>query len=236
MRPVTGQLEITMTKTFCAAGQIKMFVRSPGCPPILQEAATILTECYDTGHKGTLMADIRSMTGDGPRPATPAVSSPCELDLAVKDALKSAMMTHPEQFPPWLLSAETSHHNRLIVEGLQYSVSHATRRDSMVYFLPSGGTHPVPGMIRDIFSMPDPSHADTYHRYLAIHPLKTASPTEANPFLLFPDFGAEIWSKGLDDVKVVALSCVVAHAEWRDWGTCSYVIKTLYKVSRHQLN
>ncbi|KAH9928229.1 hypothetical protein B0H21DRAFT_700382, partial [Amylocystis lapponica] len=53
-----GQFEKTMMNSFCAAANIKVFLKRPDCPQILKECEFIVEECYGGNQRGTLMTDI----------------------------------------------------------------------------------------------------------------------------------------------------------------------------------
>jgi hypothetical protein len=57
----TGQLEVTMLKTFCAAAELKASLQRPDCPKILQQSIPILQDCFPDLKEGTLMHDIQAM-------------------------------------------------------------------------------------------------------------------------------------------------------------------------------
>jgi hypothetical protein len=54
-------MEITMLKAFCAAANLRNFVKGDQCPDIIRTCAPILEECCQADTRGTLMHDIRTM-------------------------------------------------------------------------------------------------------------------------------------------------------------------------------
>ncbi|KZT01428.1 uncharacterized protein LAESUDRAFT_636372, partial [Laetiporus sulphureus 93-53] len=55
-----GQLEKTMLETFCAAANMKAFMKRTHFPDVLQQCASIIETCYQDDDRGTLRTDMRT--------------------------------------------------------------------------------------------------------------------------------------------------------------------------------
>lgn len=117
--------------------------------------------------------------------------------------------------------------DRCTIQGLRFANSSATKRNSLVFFLPSEDGPLIPGVIRQIFSV---SRRKTKQEYLlAIHRYLPA--TTEDPFGEFIDFGAGIWSKALaKEVEIVPAHRTIGHAIQRGWDANHFVMKSLHRV------
>jgi hypothetical protein len=102
---------------------------------------------------------------------------------------------------------------------------------SLVFYR-SGDGSVGPAEIFDIFYVYAGSHkADkAYRRYFFIikHFKKSAVLDDCNPFILYPDFGATLWSvhKSTESI-VIPSECVLCHSIRRNWDKDTYIIKPL---------
>ncbi|TDL14213.1 hypothetical protein BD410DRAFT_696105, partial [Rickenella mellea] len=56
-----GQLEKTMLESFCAAANIRAFMKQPGCPAVLKDTSEILDRVWGGADAGTLKKDMMSL-------------------------------------------------------------------------------------------------------------------------------------------------------------------------------
>ncbi|KAL6307883.1 hypothetical protein BKA93DRAFT_715574, partial [Sparassis latifolia] len=56
-----GQFEKTMLESFCAAANVKAFLKWDDCPKFLKDCAPIVQSCFGGDQRGTLMMDIRTL-------------------------------------------------------------------------------------------------------------------------------------------------------------------------------
>jgi hypothetical protein len=212
-----------MMETYCAASNLRGFLRQPECPDALKTCGPILERCFYNDSRGTLRSETRSASETGVLPVE--IPSKMKKAVEISPEIRLALDTHlrPEG------RRGGSHivmHPRCKIQGLQYSTRHATRRDSIIYFRPSKGAECVPGVIREIFTLPD-SHDEVFlavHRYL---PWSGG----LDPFVKWPDFGANLWSKDEREVvEVIKSSQDISHANQREWGPDTYVMKNMSRV------
>lgn len=218
-----------MLESFCAASNIKVFLRRPGCPPILQECADLLAQCYGDQEWGSLQSDIRTLTGEHSPTSNLSNSAGklSDLEEELADALFATSRTLKRELPGWEFSREAKHLKCLTVGGLQYANFSATKRNSIVFFLPSPNAIMVPGVIRQIFSICGKGKME--HHHFAIH--RYLPLTVTDPFTQFEDFGASIWSKTLSQqVEIIPASRKITHAIQRPWDNSHYILKTLDRV------
>src|SRR5262245_2994772 len=213
-----------MMGTYCAASNLRGFLRQPECPDALKGCGPILEKCFHDDSRGTLRSETRSAMETGALPVE--ISSKMQKVVEISPEIRLALDAH--------LAPEGRHggshivvHARCKIQGLQYSTRHATRRDSIIYFRPCKGEECVPGVIREIFTLPD-NHDEVFlavHRYL---PWSGG----LDPFMKWPDFGPNHWWKNEKEVvEVVKSSQDISHAIQREWGPDTYVMKNMSRVS-----
>jgi hypothetical protein len=241
----TGELEITMLKSFCAAASLRALVKSDTCPDIVKSCAPILEECYGLDQRGTLMDDIRTLDSTLNEHAL-ASEVPWEynhkdfdrLETAVHDALTSFSHTH--HMDGWTAGTHAVLHKQYKIKGVQFAELHAGGkntggRNSIIFFQPEPDTPLVPGIIRKIFSMPrKQGNIETQAVFLAIHRYKSLSASDGvvDPFALYESFGAGLWSDELGPVEIIMPSQKICHGIMRRWmqGVC--VLRAIDRV-RH---
>ncbi|THH06094.1 hypothetical protein EW146_g9718 [Bondarzewia mesenterica] len=237
-----GQLEVTMLQSFGAASNIKAFLQRPSCPPALQKCAPIIEECYGDQEWGTLMTDIRTLSFN----ISGETSSSRQQDII--DWKKAQMLDHDiylvlkasenilrTELKNWILPKKCFPLDRCVIHGIRYAASYAMEHDSIVFFQPYGGHELVPGTIRKIFSVQcyQPSR-DTHVEYvlLVIHRYLPLPPGAGDPFKLYPDFGASLWSsEHVKQPDVIPCTRNIYHGIRRKWDSRTYILKPLNRVS-----
>lgn len=204
-----------MMNTFCAASELRVFLQRPGCPEALRDCAPILANCFPTLQKGTLNHDAEILGEDGETQST----RPKEIKLEddIHNVLVTLIPGHPKTVREYA---------RFEIKGRKFATSHATYRNSIVYFQPVGGTALVPGVIRKIFEAgASPSVFLAIHRYL---------PLRDDPFKKYPGFGATVsWKVTRDEVEIIPATCRIYAANQRPWGDDRIVSRPLMEVGRH---
>lgn len=235
----TGQFERTLLEAFCAAANIKAFLKRDDCPKVLKDCESIVEACYGGNQRGTLMTDIRTL-GHAMLDVTPETSlDPVDLKKATAledelyDILQAKQASLLDDVPGWTLSSHAIQHDRYIIRGAQYSTSNTTERNSVVFFdrLPRGPF--VPGIIRRIFTTTGYRNGiERQFLFLAIQRYALLDNPGEDPFVAYPDFGANLWSKVLvEGLDVVPASNRICHAIRMEWNTSSYALKPLAMVS-----
>lgn len=204
-----------MMNTFCAASELRVFLQRPGCPEVLRECAPILADCFPSSQKGTLNHDMATLEEDGE--STLARPKKVRLEDDIHNALVRLVPDHPR----------TVHeYPRFEIGGRKFAASHATYRDSIVYFQPLGGNRLVVGVVRKIFEAGDRSSV-----FLAVH---RYIPLRNDPFQKYPGFGATVSSKETQDqVEIIPATARIYSANQRPWGDGCVVSRPLIEVRRY---
>ena len=236
---LAGQMERTMLETFCAASNIKAFVRRPSCPPVLKTLAPLLETCWSGEKRGTLMEDIRSLKLEDISviKARDDINwkriQPIEDD--VRQALASISTQLRKRIPDWITPTRAFPHSHHTTRGATYSTAHASKRDSTVFFKDMQSDTFVPGIIRGIFSVEWPTKEEDQFEelfFMIIHKFLPLGGNLVDPFREYPDFGANLWLKELNGRPTVIPSWrPLCHAIFRPWDEDTVVMKPLDRVS-----
>jgi hypothetical protein len=220
----SGELEITMMGSFCAASNLRVFLQRPGCPEALDDCGPIMEKCFDSDTRGTLLSDIRALGNDiqPHRTEVPAGSHKVvELSEETRDAFESLVLSEGQKADSHVIV-----HPRCTIGGLQYT-DYTAGPDSIIFFSPRNSRERVPAIIREIFSLPF-AERDTFlviQRYLPL------VPSEAHPFVQWTDFGAGLWSMTMSkEIEVIRTSQSVCHANQRKWGPNTFVMRPMGRV------
>jgi hypothetical protein len=211
-----------MMNSFCAASNLKVFMKRPGCPDVLKDLAPAFEDCFPPGKRGTLMADIHTFGG---RTGPLAKAGKCvQLEKDIYNAFIHTVGSRSSE-----VNLSTVHvYPRWYIEGLQFATRDATQRDSIVFYKRMRSDTLIPGVIRLIFS----SSSLPGETFLAIHRyLPLSGNNTHDPFLMYVDFGASIWSNELDDeVDVVPTTQKIYHTCQREWCPNTVVMRPTNKV------
>jgi hypothetical protein len=248
-RPYSGELEITMLKSFCAAANLRALVQSGRCPNIIQTCAHLLDECYGQDQRGTLANDLRTLDNS----LNEDVSDQAKawdydrdkferLEPAIYEALVS--FVHSHSIEGWTAGTHALLHKDYMIRGLQFAELKAggkntKGRHSIIFFQPTTDTKLVPGVIRKIFSMPRNQHGvEMQVVFLAVHRYErfSTSDGEEDPFSQYDGFGAGLWSEKLCPLEIITPAQKICHATLRRWKDGVNVLRPIDRVRRPFLN
>lgn len=120
-------------------------------------------------------------------------------------------------------------HKRVIIGGRTFASHTQAVRDTEFFFKPLNGEQLVPGVITGITSLSDDG-AEVF--VLSILCRKRAPSGTPNPFLRYPDFGAELWSAELEKTMVrIPTTQPIYHSQSRLWAQDVVVTKPITPVS-----
>jgi hypothetical protein len=241
-------MEITMLKAFCAAANLRNFVKGDQCPDIIRTCAPILEECCQADTRGTLMHDIRTMKdsinnkNDQSLPREPWIYDRTRfqrLEIDIYDALISYSASR--DLHGLIHGADAFIHSYYTIRGLHYAEIRAGGknsggRNSIIYFRPTCDRPFIPALIRKIFSIPQKNGHGVEEEsvFLAVQRYKALTDVDGvqDPFLQYGAFGAQLWSTALYNVEVITPDQVVCHGNRRPWKDGVIVLKANNRVSR----
>ena len=230
-----GEIETTMLKSFCAAANFKALLQRTN-NPVFADCAAVIQRATREGQP-----EARGTT----RNYSAGVGQSCDLCASKKKlvpkCVRLALQDKHGQFcaeiPEWSLPTEAFFHRRFTVRDLAYSTGANSSRESTIFFQPSGSERIVPGIIREIFSVPARSKnggAVCTESFFAIQVFQEykQSNVGADPFSAHADFGACLWSaKMAEKLQIICTTQRVCHAAYRKWSKDVFVMKPLDKVS-----
>ncbi|KAG1853463.1 hypothetical protein DFJ58DRAFT_841643 [Suillus subalutaceus] len=214
---ITGELEKTMLETFCAAANVKAMMQNPTGPVILNEAAKNLGQCCDpfTGGEKTNIGILSTVGQD-----TNSHQDIHDLKTPVPDDLEKAWQiaeTHLHQGRPYARCNHFTLYKQLNVLGVQYCGYAWSKEDSSVFFQWTPQEF-VPGVIEYIFST---GEEDQQKYYFALRHNIPLAAEHQDPFQLYGDFGAQLWS-----------STHSQHLDIVPWGETNVVLKHLNRKEK----
>jgi hypothetical protein len=200
----------------------------------------ILNSIYGGGTRGTLMSDIRTLDSNiNPIFEDDAIEQDLDeeklkpLDPETYNALVTFSST--KDGCGWTPRKDALLHTRYRIRGLQYTRSTAGKKDSVIFFQPKAGGPLVPGVIRQIFSLPrvNPEGNKTRGILLAVQRYKSLADIDhiRDPFKRFTDFGAGLWHEKMDRLEIITTTQKICHAIWRQWEDKILVMRPLNRVS-----
>lgn len=221
-------------ESFCAASNLRTFVQSARCPDVIAECEPILESMYGQDTRGTLMnaavqdADVSNCDYNEVKLRT--------LDDETYRALVAFAANNKND--GWTPRNEVLLHAQHTITGLQYQRSTSGKKNSVIFFQPKAGEHLVPGVIREIFSIPraNPNGTQTRCVLLAVQRYKQLGDHIHDPFKKFEAFGAGLWRECTEKMEIVRPSQKVCHAVRRKWGDNILVMKPLNRVSHPVYN
>jgi len=230
-----------MTQSFCAASSLRTFVQSARCPDMVAKCEPILNSIYGQDTRGTLMNDIRTLDNNMTDIPEEDNVSKWDYDEAklkpLDEETYKALVTFAatKHADGWTYRKDALLHAQCRIRGLQYKRSTAGKRDSVIFFQPKADAPLVPGVIRQIFSLPqaNPDGIKMQGMLLAVQRYKPLVTTERirDPFTRFEDFGAGLWHNATDKVEIITPSQKICHAIRRRWDEGILVMRPLNRVS-----
>jgi hypothetical protein len=160
------------------------------------------------------------------------------LDEETYNALVAFMAT--DNVGGWTPCREALLHAHYSIQGLRYKCSTAGERDSVIFFQPKPDEPLVPGVIRQILSIPrvNPDGIKTRDVLLAVQRYKPLAEADhyPDPFKCFVDFGAGVWRGTTTEVVIINPSQKICHAICRKWDNNILVMRPLNWVSHTSKN
>ena len=198
---------------------------------------------YGQDTRGTLMNDIRVLHSSiNNTPVDDDVSN-CDYNevklRTLDDETYCALVVFAANNKDgWAPRREVILHAQHTIMGLQYQRSTSGKKNSVIFFQPKAGENLVPGVIRQIFSIPraNPNGTQTQCVLLAVQRYKQLGDHIHDPFKRFEAFGAGLWRECTEKIEIVRPSQKVCHAVRRKWGDNVLVMKPLNRVSHPVYN
>jgi hypothetical protein len=241
---IQGELEITMMESFCAASNLRSFVQGTRCPDAVAKCEPILNSMYGQDTRGTLMNDIRTLYSDiNDMPANDDISASNFNEAKLKpldEETYRALVTFAanDKNEGWTAHKEALLHVQHTIRGQQYQRSTASKKNSVIFFQPKAEEGLVPGVIRQIFSIPRtiPNGAVTHCVLFAVQRFHHLDDRIHNPFRKFENFGAGLWRDTTSQIEIITPSQKICHAIRRKWDDKTLVMKPLNRVSHTNYN
>lgn len=241
-RIALAQIGRTMLETFCAAANIKLFMQQEACPDALQRLRPLVDSVLQPDSRGTLMAQLRpgtcaeaTLTGD-------EAGEACEykdLDERYYTALVDQQSAINVDIPDWTPGTRAMLLNRRTFRSLQYSKHRDGKAGGIIFFRPHESSVLVPGVIRQILAVASSQYSQSNrlaHVLLIVQRFQPRPDSTPDPFLGFPDFGAQVWSrKTCEEYEVVPAVRKFHHAIVQAWDDYTYVVKSTATVSTASL-
>jgi hypothetical protein len=193
-------MESTLLHSFLRAGNLKRWLAKPDCPAVIKECKILFDKIYAPKVSG----DDTSEGAVGINHVnTVAKTIPEDLRLLLGPLQRQAIMP-----------ARLRHH------GIIYATSKTHTGNSLVYFYPRGNRSTlVPGSIKYIYQEQD-------RFLLAVQRQLPASDNASNPYAVYPDFPAKLYSSQLSvELEQVQVDWIYSHyARWNLSATQSVVL------------
>ncbi|KAG1895988.1 uncharacterized protein F5891DRAFT_959320 [Suillus fuscotomentosus] len=221
-----GELEKTMLETFCAAAKVKAIIQDPGAPNVIIKAAEILQQCCapfagEGFHTDTGV--LRTVTDSDPYVSHDNANI---IKTPISDVLRYTWentRTHMHGSEP------ITEYKQLNVAGLQYCSRNYSTSDSCVFFKNTSGNC-VPGVVEHMMSTGQ-DHNRVY--YIAVRCYLPVIAGYQDPFSVYGDFGAQIWSCASSNQLEIVPVCGsrMCHGILMNWGSSELVLKPMNRVS-----
>jgi hypothetical protein len=241
---IQGELEITIVESFCAASNLRTCVQSGRCPDALAKCEPILNSMYGQDTRGTLMNDIWTLHSDiNEVPANDDVSA-CKYNEAKLKPLDEetyrALVTFAanNRNEGWAATKEALLHVQHTIRGQKYQCSTVGKKNCVIFFQPKAEQRLVPGVIRQIFSIPrtTPNGTVTNCVLFAVQRFQWLDDHIHNPFKTFENFGAELWRDTTSQMEIITPSQKICHTIHHKWDDKILVMKPLNRVSHPNSN
>ena len=235
----TGDIDITVMKSFCRWSNLIRLLESPHCPVALKEE---WEQVKDQLRPGNLAEDFAS----DDKPNEYAFNShrrgakTAPLDLDILNSLKRALhyrfgeaSTTIRRMPNLGEAVFLKYHRRdhILFTNFRTNLVH-----SLIYFrtsLDKKGGELVPGQIREIFEVHRIDEGKLLvESFAAVHRYERVQLSASeDPFFSFPDFRASIYHRHpIADVEVIWASQLYCHANQREWDNSSVVMRAIDRV------
>jgi hypothetical protein len=198
-------MESTLLHSFLRAGNLKRWLAKPDCPAVIKECKILFDKIYAPKVP-------EENTGEG--------------DM-VTDHVNTEAKTIPEDLRPLLGPSQRQaimparlRHNSII-----YATSKTHTGNSLVYFYPGGNRSTlVPGSIKYIYQ-------DQGRFLLAVQRQLPASDDALDPYAIYPDFPAKLYSSQLSvELERVQVDWIYSHyARW-NFSASQSVVLSLSRV------
>ncbi len=232
-------MERTMMESFCAAANFRALLKRLDLPGTVQNIADAIELPEEI--RGTLRQSIHTNFSKTPLVKTSKKEREneklSELDDDVIEALgkvSAGISTFIGR--SWSPPRRAVKTDRVVIDGKTFSVEKTT--NSMGLICVRNGDSYVPGKLRDIISITYPDAADSHSLNVlfifVVHLHLPASSKIPNPFVDYPDFGANLWSSSCyhrPSVVMATPSARFCHGIFRDWDERHVVVKALDRVS-----
>jgi len=193
-------MESTLLHSFLRAGNLKRWLAKPDCPAVIKECKILFDKIY--------------------APKVPEENT----DKGGVDTnhVNTEPKTIPEDLHPLLgpLQRQAIMPARLRYNGIIYATSKTHAGNSLIYFYPGGNrSTPVPGSIKYIYQ-------DQGRFLLAVQRQLPASDDTPDPYAIYPDFPAKLYSSQLSAVlEQVQVDWIYSHyARWNFSASQSVVL------------
>jgi hypothetical protein len=214
-----------MMETFCAAANIKALMQRPDMPNVLKEAEEILKRCCTPYGGQDFVTDMNIFEGTGSDAQQWSIEGGAHT-ASIPDELQYAWAAVGNTKPLQRITM----HKRYSVGGMQYATRKHSNHDCFVFIASKGQAKRVPGVIEYIFSVPFPDNQHSH--FIAIRRNLPVPEKIIDPFLVYEDFGAQLWSSEYgQDLDIITLrDDPLCHAILMTWEDGILVMKPLDKV------
>lgn len=230
-----------MMESFCAEANFKAFLHQDSRCNVLKETASLIEREIESKAPGTLNTDLRTLFGYG---GDLDQGWRCHGDIQwtkikpiktdVSSALRSLQSLLTSMIDNWTLPTHAFHHRRYAIRGIEYTTQTESMHDCAVFFQPLGSDAFVPGLIKEIISVPTHQGEDLYRDDLFLVIRRYREPytsTGGDPFLDFADFGVQLWCiQFADELCVVPAAQRICHSIGRRWNSDAMALKPLDRV------
>jgi hypothetical protein len=191
-----GELENTMLLSYIKAARLRCWLARPDCPPAIQECGVLFDRVFNKNATNSIHELAEDPMNDTIMVADCAATSAVPEDLYTLIRRRTAVLRATLKF-----------------EGVIYSKASTHVGNSQIFFYPRGDRSltPVPANIKYIYSTLTGELLFAVQRHIPLdHHI-------VDPFSLYPDFPAKLYSTDLENrLENAKVSWVVSHfARWR---------------------
>jgi len=216
-----------MMNAICESLNIKGFLRSLTCPPILRECVEIMeNELQSFGFRA--LQELSLMKSETKK----WIVNDWRTAMAINEDLRWAFADIADQMadkPAWSMPSKVVRHRHHSIQNLQFTEFTTSRTESHIFFNLEGNL--VPEKISSIISVEISWGGECIKLYFfAIQ--KFLPHCKANDvFANFPNLGISLWSKDVEE-KCILLhdSHCIYHSIYRMWDAETIIFKVLNKV------
>ena len=197
-------MESTLLHSFFRAGNLKRWLAKPDCPAVIKECKLLFDKIYAPKVPEDTNEGVMDTNHVNTEPKTIPEDLRPLLGLSQRQAIMPARLQH---------------------NGIIYATSKMHTGNSLVYFYPGGNrSTPVPGSIKYIYQ-------DQGRFLFAVQRQLLASVDTPNPYAIYPDFPAKLYSSQLSaELEQVQVDWIYSHyARW-DFSASQSVVLSLSRV------